>query len=66
MNSNQLQGTVKDAAGKVQDAVVSLTGDLDCRPKAKFASLPAWPRRNMATASIRSPGSPATIRSARW
>jgi len=39
MNSNQLQGTVKDAAGKVQDAVVSLTGDLDLQAEGKVRQL---------------------------
>lgn len=35
MNSNQLDGTLKDAAGKVQDAVGGLTGDLDLQAEGK-------------------------------
>lgn len=39
MNSNQLEGTVKDAAGKVQDAVGGLTGDLDLQAEGKVRQL---------------------------
>jgi uncharacterized protein YjbJ (UPF0337 family) len=35
MNENQLDGTLEDAAGKVQDAVGGLTGDLDLQAKGK-------------------------------
>lgn len=35
MNSNQLEGSVKDAAGKVQDAVGGLTGDVDLQAEGK-------------------------------
>ncbi|CAD6515992.1 CsbD family protein [Paraburkholderia metrosideri] len=35
MNSNQLDGTLNDAAGKVQDAVGGLTGDLDLQAEGK-------------------------------
>lgn len=35
MNTNQLDGTLKDAAGKVQDAVGGLTGDLDLQAEGK-------------------------------
>jgi uncharacterized protein YjbJ (UPF0337 family) len=39
MNSNQLDGTMKDAAGKVQDAVGGLTGDLDLQAEGKARQL---------------------------
>ncbi|WP_153142342.1 CsbD family protein [Paraburkholderia agricolaris] len=39
MNSNQIEGTVKDAAGKVQDAVGGLTGDLDLQAEGKVRQL---------------------------
>jgi uncharacterized protein YjbJ (UPF0337 family) len=39
MNSNQLDGTLKDAAGKVQDAVGGLTGDLDLQAEGKARQL---------------------------
>jgi len=35
MNSNQLDGTLNDAAGKVQDAVGGFTGDLDLQAEGK-------------------------------
>ena len=35
MNSNQLDGTLNDAAGKVQDAAGGLTGDLDLQAEGK-------------------------------
>ena len=39
MNTNQLDGTLKDAAGKVQDAVGGLTGDLDLQAEGKARQL---------------------------
>ncbi|QQC65882.1 CsbD family protein [Paraburkholderia ginsengisoli] len=39
MNENQLDGTLKDAAGKVQDAVGGLTGDLDLQAEGKVRQL---------------------------
>ncbi|MGF6770496.1 uncharacterized protein YjbJ (UPF0337 family) [Paraburkholderia sp. GAS199] len=39
MNSNQFEGTVKDAAGKVQDAVGGLTGDVDLQAEGKVRQL---------------------------
>ena len=39
MNSNQLDGTMKEAAGKVQDAVGGLTGDLDLQTEGKARQL---------------------------
>jgi uncharacterized protein YjbJ (UPF0337 family) len=38
-NSNQLDGTLNDAAGKVQDAVGGLTGDLDLQAEGKLRQL---------------------------
>ena len=39
MNSNQLDGTMKDAAGKVQDAVGGLTGDVELQAEGKARQL---------------------------
>jgi uncharacterized protein YjbJ (UPF0337 family) len=39
MNANQLDGTLQDAAGKVQDAVGGLTGDLDLQAEGKVRQL---------------------------
>lgn len=39
MNSNQVEGTVKDAAGKVQDAVGGLTGDAALQAEGKVRQL---------------------------
>ncbi|ACD19990.1 CsbD family protein [Paraburkholderia phytofirmans] len=39
MNSNQFEGTVKDAAGKVQDAVGGLTGDAELQAEGKVRQL---------------------------
>lgn len=39
MNTNQLDGTLKDAAGKVQDAVGGLTGDLDLQAEGKVRQM---------------------------
>jgi uncharacterized protein YjbJ (UPF0337 family) len=39
MNSDQIDGTLKDAAGKVQDAVGGLTGDLDLQAEGKARQL---------------------------
>lgn len=39
MNSNQLDGTLNEAAGKVQDAVGGLTGDLDLQAEGKVRQL---------------------------
>jgi uncharacterized protein YjbJ (UPF0337 family) len=38
-NSNRLDGTFNDAAGKVQDAVGGLTGDLDLQAEGKLRQL---------------------------
>ena len=38
-NSNQLDGTFNDAAGKVQDAVGGLTGDADLQAEGKLRQL---------------------------
>jgi uncharacterized protein YjbJ (UPF0337 family) len=39
MNSSQFEGSVKDVAGKVQDAVGGLTGDLDLQAEGKVRQL---------------------------
>lgn len=39
MNSNQLEGTLKDAAGKVQDAAGGLTGDVGLQGEGKVRQL---------------------------
>jgi uncharacterized protein YjbJ (UPF0337 family) len=39
MNADQLDGTLKNAAGKVQDAVGGLTGDLDLQAEGKVRQL---------------------------
>ncbi|ASW01175.1 CsbD family protein [Paraburkholderia aromaticivorans] len=39
MNSNQFEGSVKDAAGKVQDAVGGLTGKVDLQAEGKVRQL---------------------------
>jgi uncharacterized protein YjbJ (UPF0337 family) len=39
MNTNQLDGTLKDAAGKVQDAVGGLTGDPGLQAEGKIRQL---------------------------
>ncbi|MFL9890988.1 CsbD family protein [Paraburkholderia sp. RL17-383-BIF-A] len=39
MNSNQFEGSVKDVAGKVQDAVGGLTGDVDLQAEGKVRQL---------------------------
>jgi uncharacterized protein YjbJ (UPF0337 family) len=39
MNTNQLEGTLNDATGKVQDALGGLTGDLDLQAEGKARRL---------------------------
>ncbi|HZZ11876.1 MAG TPA: CsbD family protein [Paraburkholderia sp.] len=39
MNTNQVEGTVNDAAGKVQDAVGGLTGDAALQAEGKARQL---------------------------
>lgn len=39
MNSNQLEGTLNNAAGKVQDAAGGLTGDLGLQGEGKVRQL---------------------------
>ena len=39
MDTNQLDGTLKDAAGKVQDAVGGLNGDLELQAEGKARQL---------------------------
>jgi uncharacterized protein YjbJ (UPF0337 family) len=39
MNTSQIEGTVKDAAGKVQDAVGGLTGDAQLQAEGKVRQL---------------------------
>ncbi|RKT22264.1 CsbD-like protein [Paraburkholderia sp. RAU2J] len=65
MNANQLDGTFKDAAGKVQDAVGGLTGDLDLQAEGKVRELSGQAQANTAKGSSRSPKRRIIIRSAR-